>query len=479
MKILIIYIGVLAAAAAGGQDSLSHYLMIAARNNPVVLQQYDAYRAALEKVPQVASLPDPALTMGIFLSPMELVGGNQVADLQLMQMFPWFGTLRAARDEMSLMANATFESFRDSKLQLFYEVQETWYALISVQQYIEIARKSMDILQTIGQLALAKFSTASSGAESLSPAGNSFIKGGLQAVSGISSGMQSMNTNPVATAGLSAMPTTSPMQGNSMGSSSPGFGLKDLYHVQIEIGDLENNIALLKNRQNTLTARFNRYLNRPAMTPVALPDTLVMDTLGLPLQAIEDSMLSGNPMLRMLHYEQQSLESRKRMVNKMGYPMVGLGLNYSVIRSSEMSVSEMNGQDMIMPMISISLPVYRKKYKAMRNEADLLKTAVSYRYSAAENDLKAEYYQAVQNYEDAQRRVKLYSGQRLLVISTFDIMLKGYAATGSDLTEIMRLRQQILDYSYKEIEAMTDYNISIALLRRLGSLEMLSRDDVN
>jgi len=36
---------------------------------------------------------------------MELVSGNQVADIKLMQMFPWFGVLRNAKDEMSFMAN--------------------------------------------------------------------------------------------------------------------------------------------------------------------------------------------------------------------------------------------------------------------------------------------------------------------------------------------------------------------------------------
>ena len=53
--------------------------------------------------------------MGFFLKPMELVNGNQIADIKLMQMFPWFGVLRNAKDEMSLMANARFELFRDTK----------------------------------------------------------------------------------------------------------------------------------------------------------------------------------------------------------------------------------------------------------------------------------------------------------------------------------------------------------------------------
>ena len=38
----------------------------------------------------------------------------------------------------------------------------------------------------------------------------------------------------------------------SMGSSSGSSGLADLYRIQMEAGELENNIALLKNQQNSI-----------------------------------------------------------------------------------------------------------------------------------------------------------------------------------------------------------------------------------
>ena len=77
----------------------------------------------------------------------------------------------------------------------------------------------------------------------------------------------------------------------------------------------------------------------------------------------------------MLTYEQQSLDARKKMVTRMGYPMIGLGVNYSVISKRRCQPHRMNGKDMIMPMATVTLPIYRKKYNAMKNEADLLKTA--------------------------------------------------------------------------------------------------------
>jgi hypothetical protein len=54
------------------KDSLYYYLELAAKNNPTVLQKFYEYQAALQKIPQVGSLPDPELTIGVFLKPMEL-----------------------------------------------------------------------------------------------------------------------------------------------------------------------------------------------------------------------------------------------------------------------------------------------------------------------------------------------------------------------------------------------------------------------
>jgi outer membrane protein TolC len=459
-----IYFNLFLCISIYSQDSLSHYLEIAAKNNPLVMQRYFEYQSALQKVPQVGSLPDPELNLGVFLKPMELVEGKQVADIRLMQMFPWFGVLKNAKDEMSLMAKAKYELMREAKLEVFYDVQRTWYELYKISRYIHISEKNIQILRMVERLALVKFRTASSGGGGASSSSiNSGTTVQTKGSSDGSSGMQSMGGN----SGTTSNQPPSSMQTSSMGSSTVGSGLADLYRIQIEIGDLENNIALLRNQQNTTMARFNSYLNRPVLSTVSIIDTLKPDSLNVSLLVVSDSMLRNNPMLGMLQYEQQSLDARKKMVTQMGYPMVGLGLNYSLINKSEMSTSPMNGKDMIMPMVAITLPIYRKKYKAMRTEADLLKTATAQNYTATANSLQTEYYQAIQLYLDAQRRIKLYSNQYILANKTLTIMLTSFETSGSSLTDILRIRQQTLDYELKQVEAVTDYNTAVAWLKRL------------
>jgi outer membrane protein TolC len=450
-------------------DSLNQYMNIAAKNNPTVLQKFYEYKAALQKVPQAGGLPDPEVNVGVFLQPMELVNGNQVADIRLMQMFPWFGTLKAAKDEMSLMAMAKFESFRDAQLQVFFEMKRTWFGLQKTRKDIQISEQNIDILHTIERLSLIKFKASPATGNESNQSAAPLSSGSSQNGSGNPQGMQNMGGNSGTQPGANSNTASSGMQSGSMGSSSGGSGLADLYRIQIEIGDLENNVALLKSQLETNTARFNAYLNRHSLSRVYLPDELIPDSMSKTLLSVNDSMLNRNPMLGMLTYEQQSLDARRKMVTRMGYPMMGVGVNYSVISksNSEMSTSSMNGQDMIMPMVTVTIPVYRKKYNAMKGETELLNTATKENWQATTNSLRTDYYAAIQLYQDAQRRMKLYENQGKLTKKTLDIMLKSFTTAGSGLTDILRVRQQTLDYDYKQVEAIADYNTAIAWLQRL------------
>jgi len=127
---------------------------------------------------------------------------------------------------------------------------------------------------------------------------------------------------------------------------------------------------------------------------------------------------------------------------------------------------------MIMPMMTVTLPIYRKKYRAMQSETNLSKTATEQAYKATANSLQAEYYDAIQLYQDAERRIKLYEHQSVLAKKSLDIITASFSASGADLTDILRIRQQTLDFEFKQVEAVVDFNTAIAWLKRLGNLEM-------
>lgn len=456
------------AIAAYGQhyDSLPMYMQIAARNNPLVMQKFYAYRAALEKIPQASSLPDPELSAGIFLSPMELIAGSQVADIRLMQMFPWFGTLKYAKDETAYMARARYESFREAKLEVMYQVQQLWYEIYKIKAAIRITEKNIQILQTLERIALVRFRSgtgtlgSSSGATPRSR--ESDASSGTPGMYGMSS-MQSVSVSGY-TSGSSAMPMN-----QAMTPASSGSQLANLYRIQVDMATLQDNLASLQGRHITLLAAFNSLLNRPPDSPIAITDSLGTDTLSFELIPIADSAIKNNPMLKMWDYELQSNQARKQMIQRMGYPMIGIGISYALINPTKMSSSPMNGKDMVMPMVTVTLPIYRKKYRAMLSESEMMQQAALQSYRASYNELQTSWTQAIQMYLDARRRLSIYTDQQLLLQKTLDIMLQNFAASGSGLTEILLVRQQTLDYELKKIEATANLYTAIAWIRKLSA----------
>jgi hypothetical protein len=50
--------------------------------------------------------------------------------------------------------------------------------------------------------------------------------------------------------------------------------------------------------------------------------------------------------------------------------------------------------------------------------------------------------------------------------------MKSFSVSNSELSDVLRFRQQTLDYELKKVEAIADFNTAIAWLQRLGNLEI-------
>jgi len=440
------------------ERELYAYQKTAAQNNPTILEKWSEYQAALQKVPQVASLPDPNLNLGIFLTPMELPSGNQVADLQLMQMFPWFGVLKNAKGEMSLMAKASFASVEAVKLQVFYEVRSSWFNLYRNREQVRFTQQNLELLRQVERLATSRYKAGVSGSSVSVSNSSSSMPTAPIAASG--SGM-GMTGSTASTSQAVTVPMASPSMGTSTGSS-----LSDIYTLQLEENDLINTISSLNDQYQSLLFRFNKLLNRSVESPVVLPEKNFKDSFEPPL----DSALKNNPMLTMLQFERESLEARRKMSDRMGYPMVGIGLKYSILAKNPASTSMMNGKDMLMPMVSVSLPIYRKKYKAVQQETEWLKTASVQNYAATLSLLQSDYQDALFSYRDAQRRIQLYENQFQITERSYQLQLKRFASSTAELSELLTISRQQLDYALKEITAKVDLLIAQAKIRQLTAL---------
>ena len=438
----------------------------AARNNPDVKASWLQYEASLQKVPQVGSLPDPQASFGFFTKPMGILGGKQVAQINLMQMFPWFGTLKAGKDEASAMAMAKFESFNAAKAELFYQVQTSWYQLFQLKKEIQLVQANIELLESLEKLAMVKFQAppAEGGASAPASSGSGAGMNSSPQNTGMKTGgMNSMEGQNAVSASSQNMSSGS--MGGGMSKSSPG--LQDVLRVKMEILEQRDRLALLNDQLETAKVAFNTLLNREVNTPLVLPDSLTQLELPATELALADSILQRNPMLAMLANEQRSYQAMETKAKKMGLPMLGLGVNYMLNQTREGADPMMNGKDMVMPMLSVSIPIYRKKYRAMGEEARLMQEANVQQSQSLQNQLRVRSHSLNKDLADANRRMVLYKEQEELARSTTEILLADFSSTGSDYEEVLRMQSKQLDYGFKRIQALTDYNSTVALAEKL------------
>ncbi len=446
-------------------QSLEEYTKVAGANNPALKAKYNEYYSALEKVPQAGGLPDPELSFAMFISKeglyMERFMGQQLSEISVMQMFPWFGSLDAAKNEVTYMAQMKFASFQEAKINLFHDVRSVWFKLYQIDQDLKLLEQEKEILKTYEQLALTRFKTGTSGTSAPMSNNTAFVTATSPSSSGNmgSMGIGNSTTTPSAssTSGMGGM------QGGSSGS------MVDVLLIQLQMKELDTRIEILKASRKPLEIRFNNLLNRPSAEPIIIADTLISAQLPAALSIIQDSVIQNHPMVKMYEWDEKAREVQQRMATLMGRPMIGVGVTYMVFRPRQdelMNVS-MGGDNMFMPMVTMTLPIYRKKYTAQRKEAEYLYQSASQNKEAAKLDLLSELEQRLNEYENNNRQLQLLDEQITITHQAIRLMTTAYSTGSRNMEEILRLRQTLLNYQQQQISSITEQHITVSGITKL------------
>ncbi len=388
------------------QEELNGYLKTAAKNNPGLKAKFNDYMAAMEKVPQVGALPDPVVAFGYFVSPGETRVGPQQVSASVSQMFPWFGLLNAREDVATELAKSKLEIFEDAKSKLFYDVKSVYYNLYFIKKGISITKEDIAILFTFKQLALIKFES-----------------GKVSAV--------------------------------------------DELRVELEIADLENQLAYLLDSKYQVQVQFNNLLNIADDMPINIPNELWGDKLAYSKTELMDSITVQNHRIKQIEHRILSWESQKTVAKKSGMPSFMLGAGYTAIGNSNnpaLSPSE-NGRDVfLLPKVGITIPLYRKKYKAMVKEASFKVDAASFEKEDKINQLSTLFEIGYKDFRDAERRVTLYQNQLKIAKQALDILLAKYSTDGTNFEEVLRMERKVLKYKLELDKARADKNAAVAFI---------------
>ncbi|MBR9998359.1 MAG: TolC family protein, partial [Cyclobacteriaceae bacterium] len=176
--------------------------------------------------------------------------------------------------------------------------------------------------------------------------------------------------------------------------------------------------------------------------------------------------------LKMLDAEEEAYEAQKKMARLEGRPMFGAGITYMPFGPRTEDGMTMGGNDMVMPMVRLTIPIYRKKYNALQKEAELKQQAVQQRRENTVNQLSTRWATAMRDLDDAIRRAGLYRGQSELAKQTLSLLMTSYSTDGREFEEVLRVQQQLLDYQLRLVTAIVDQHATMATLENLAAREL-------
>ena len=385
------------------EDSLAVYIAEAIRNNPGLRSEYQAYQAQMANAQGAGVLSDPQLSVGL---------GKQRTTITIMQMFPWFGTLKAGREQMEYKAQEAYQKFREKSLSLAFDVEKQWYSILATQEKVKAVKQKRALLNDIKKVAIYLYKNYTAG----------------------------RNTK-----------------------------MSDQLRLDAEEERLKEQTESLETQLTLQKQQFNITLHRQPDIALSLPDSI-------PLRQMPTfnwtEIERNNPKLAQYSAIQKAFKSQEEQARAKGMPMIGVGLQYMLNGKVDMPMEpNMNGKDMVMPMVSVTIPIYRKKITSAIRSAQLMERSAAYNYQSQLDALQSTYLSIEQRADDIKRKLKLYESEVSLLNRTLELMQKEYATGAASLTDILQTTRESIDYDLLKAEANAQYNTIIA-----EAIQLLAHD---
>lgn len=293
--------------------------------HPGVARGRSLAAAAEARVPQAAALPDPTAAFNLFVLPPETRVGPQRLSVMVSQRLPWFGKLERRERAAFFEAAAARADLEGERLRVLTEARRVLYELAFQEAYAEINRQELQHLVRHEEVALARY--------------------------GAGAGLQ-----------------------------------QQVIRVQAEITRRQQRELQIRTRQAQLTAAFNRLRDRPATTPIEIPQLPRSRSLELDVERLR-ALARQRPEALAASARAAAGEARVEHAEKGFKPDFQLGLSFTLVDRRDDDVGRVNppqgnGDDIFALTAGANIPLRRPRLEAALGEA-------LHRQSAAEESHRA------------------------------------------------------------------------------------------
>lgn len=236
----------------------------------------------------------------------------------------------------------------------------------------------------------------------------------------------------------------------------------DVLRLQMRQNELEQEIEVLNQQNKGIQAALNSLMNRQHDENLSVISTLEMPEND---DFYSYDSLSVNPELLKYDKLYESVKQSELLNKKESGPAIGFGVEYVNQENSPMITSSY--KDMVMPMVSLSIPIFNKKYKSQTRQNELRMQEIKSQKDERLNTLKADLSQAIS--ERNQSRIKFNTQEKNLkqAQDAEEILIKNYETGRINFNDVLDIQELQLKFQKAQIETLKLYYVQSARINYL------------
>jgi outer membrane protein TolC len=238
----------------------------------------------------------------------------------------------------------------------------------------------------------------------------------------------------------------------------------DVLKLQIRQNELQQKKQVLEQRYMAEQAVFNNLLNRDESIFVE-----VVDDMQVPAEDVLFSKedLSLNPEL--LKYNQlfESVVQSEVLNQKENAPSFGVGLDYSPVTERPDMVFSDNGKDILMPMVTLSIPIFNNKFKSVSKQNELKQKEIEFQKEERLNILENAYAKAVSQRNEARISFETQAQNLKQAKDAEEILIKNYETGTINFNDVLDIQELQLKFQTNQIQSVQLYYMQSAIINYL------------
>ncbi|MBT8258931.1 MAG: TolC family protein [Bacteroidia bacterium] len=387
----------------GSAQQLELLIQEALENNPEIMNFDLQYNIASQKIEEVNVLPNSEIGAGYFVSEPETRTGAQRFKVSARQMIPWFGTITARENYALALADTKYEDIVIAKRKLVASVSRSYYNLYALKAKEKVLMENIELLKTYETMALTSVEVGKASAV-------------------------------------------------------------DVLRLQMRRNEMIQLKEIIAENIISEQTRMNKLLNRDKDVPL---DRVVELSIPSDTEILTADNLELHPELLKYDKLYESVVQSELLNQKESSPIIGIGLDFiAVSERPDMNFVD-NGKDILMPMMSVSIPVFNKKFKSRSAQNNLKQQAINYQRKDRRNKLETALSVAIGNRNSAKISFDTQNKNLEQARNAESILIRNYETGTIDFNDILDVQELQLNFQIGKIESIKSYFTETTIINYL------------